>query len=63
MRDLIALAKIRPGQLNCASGAPGTINHLTAELFKSMANVNYARIPYKGSGPALIDLMAGRVQI
>jgi tripartite-type tricarboxylate transporter receptor subunit TctC len=63
VRDLIALAKSKPGELNCASGAPGAINHLTAELFKSMAHVEYARIPYKGSGPALIDLMAGRVQM
>jgi tripartite-type tricarboxylate transporter receptor subunit TctC len=62
-RDLIVLAKSKPGVLNYASGATGSVNHLTAELFKSMAHVDMVRIAYKGSGPALIDLIAGQVQV
>jgi tripartite-type tricarboxylate transporter receptor subunit TctC len=64
VRDVIALAKARPGQLNYASGAIGSANHLTAELFKSMAGkLNIVRIGYKGSGPALNDMIAGQVQM
>lgn len=63
VRDLIALAKAKPGVLNYASGATGAVNHLTAELFKSMAGVKVERIAYKGAGPALIDLMAGQVHL
>lgn len=63
VRDLIALAKARPGELNYASGNAGTSNHLAAELFKSMAGVNITRIPYKGGAPAINDLVAGQVQL
>ncbi len=63
VRDLIALAKARPGALNYATGATASTGHLAAELFKSMANVNIVRIPYKGNGPALNDLIAGQVQM
>ena len=63
VKDLIALAKAKPGVLNYASGATGSVNHLTAELFKSMARVDVVRIAYKGSGPALVDLIAGQVQL
>ena len=63
VRELIALAKARPGELNYASAATGSINHLTAELFKSMARVNLTRIAYKGTGPALNDLIGGQVQL
>ena len=63
VKELIALAKARRGELNYASGPVGSSNHLSAELFKSMAGVNIVRIPYKGTGSALIDLMGGQVQI
>ncbi len=59
VKDLVALAKARPGALNYGSGAAGAITHLAAELFKSMAGVNIVRIPYKGDGPAVIDLIGG----
>jgi tripartite-type tricarboxylate transporter receptor subunit TctC len=63
VRDLIALAKARPGELNYASGGLGSTNHLAAELFKYMAHVDIARIPYKGGADAQADLIAGRVQL
>ena len=63
VKQLIALAKARPGELNYASGSTGAPPHLAAELFKSMAEVNIARINYKGTGPAVIDLIAGQVQL
>jgi tripartite-type tricarboxylate transporter receptor subunit TctC len=63
VRDVIALAKARPGQLNYAAGTIGAAPHLAGELFKSMAGVNIVRVPYKGSGPALIGLMTGEAQI
>lgn len=63
VKELIALAKAKPGVLNYASGPSGAIPHLAAELFKSMAGVNIVRIPYKGSGPALNDLVGGQVQL
>lgn len=60
--QLIALAKSRPGQLNYGSAGPGNATHLAAELFRAMANINIVHVPYKGSGPALIDLMGGQTQ-
>jgi tripartite-type tricarboxylate transporter receptor subunit TctC len=63
VKELIALAKAKPGQLNYAMGALGAIPHLGAELFKSMAGVNIMRIPYKGNAAALNDLIAGNVQM
>ena len=63
VRDLIALAKSKPGVLNYATGSNGATGHLAAELFKSMSGVNMVRIGYKGSAPALIDLIAGQVQL
>jgi tripartite-type tricarboxylate transporter receptor subunit TctC len=63
VRDLIALARSKPGQLNYATGATGASNHLAAELFKSMAGIDLMRIPYKGSGPAVNDLLSGQVQM
>jgi tripartite-type tricarboxylate transporter receptor subunit TctC len=63
VKELIALAKAKPGQLNYATGGTGSSNHLAAELFKSMAGINLVRIPYKGSGPAVNDLVSGQVQI
>ena len=63
VKELIALAKSKPGQLNFATGGTGSSNHLAAELFKSMAGIDLVRIPYKGSGPAMNDLVSGQVQI
>lgn len=63
VKDLTALAKARPGQLNYYSGGSGATNHLAAELFKSMAGVNIVRIPYKNSSQGLADLMSGQVQL
>ena len=63
VKELIALAKARPGALNYASIATGGPSHLAAELFKSMAGVNIVRIPYKGASPAAMDLVSGQVQL
>ena len=61
--ELIALAKANPGKLNYASAAAGTATHLAAELFKSQAGVDIVRIPYKGTGAALNDLLGGQTQL
>jgi tripartite-type tricarboxylate transporter receptor subunit TctC len=61
--DLIKLAKEKPGQLNFASSGNGTSIHLSGELFKTMAGVSMTHIPYKGSAPALADLVSGQVQL
>jgi tripartite-type tricarboxylate transporter receptor subunit TctC len=61
--DLIALAKSRPGSLNYSSGPSGASSHLAPELFKLMTGVNFVRIPYKGSGPALNALISGESQV
>ena len=63
VKELIELAKTKPGTLNYGSGSTGAPNHLAAELFKRMAGVNIPRIPYKGTGPALVALIAGEVQL
>ncbi len=62
VRELIALAKAKPGQLTYATASMGTAPHLAYELFKSMAGVNIIGVPYKGSGPSIIDLIGGQVQ-
>ena len=61
--ELIALAKARPGYLNYAAGTLGASPHLSAELFKAMAGVDIQRIPYKGTGPALVGLLAGQAHL
>ena len=61
--ELIALAKAQPGKLSFASSGAGSSTHLSGELFKSMAGIDVLHIPYKGSGQALIDLMAGRASM
>ncbi len=61
--ELIALAKAKPGDLNYASGSTGAAPHLAAELFNSLAGVKIVRVNYKGTGPALNDLIAGQVQL
>ena len=63
VKGLIAYAKSRPGELNYASGGPGTGTHLGAELFKTSAGIDMVHVPYKGGGPALNALMAGQVQV
>ncbi|MES2561215.1 MAG: tripartite tricarboxylate transporter substrate binding protein [Pseudomonadota bacterium] len=60
--QLIQLAKARPGTLHYASAGNGNVTHLAGELFKSAAGVDIVHVPYKGSGPALTDLMGGQVQ-
>jgi tripartite-type tricarboxylate transporter receptor subunit TctC len=61
--ELIAVAKAKPGELNYANSGNGTTAHLAGELLKKMARVDLVSVPYKGGGPAVIDLVAGRVQI
>jgi tripartite-type tricarboxylate transporter receptor subunit TctC len=61
--ELIAYAKANPGKLNFASAGIGTPPHLAGELFKSMAGVDIVHVPYKGGGPAMVDLIAGQVQL
>ncbi len=63
VRELIALAKARPGQLNYASTGTGQSTHLAMELFKTMAGVNIVHVPYKGGGQALPDLLGGQVSL
>src|SRR5262249_62417633 len=63
VQELIALAKKEPGKLNFASAGNGTTNHLSGELFKSMANNDIVHVPYRGAGPALNELIAGPVQM
>ncbi len=63
VRELIALAKARPGQLNYSSAGNGTSPHMSMELFRSMAGITITHIPYKGTGPATTDLLAGQVQL
>lgn len=61
VQGLIALAKARPGELNCSSSGNGSGSHLALELFNRMAGVRVTRIPYNGDGPAIIDLLGGQV--
>jgi len=61
--ELVALAKARPGQLHYASSGIGGFNHFGGELFKSLAKVDLVHVPYKGGGPAMIDVMSGQVDI
>lgn len=61
LKELIAFARARPGQLNYASAGTGTYPHMTMELFLSMAKLKMVHIPYKGTAPAMIDMVAGQV--
>ena len=63
VRQLIALAKARPGQLNFGSGGTGTSTHLVAELFKATAGIDINHVPYKGAAPALTDVLAGQLHL
>lgn len=63
VRELIALAKAKPGAINYASGGTGAANHLATELLKLLANINITHVPYRGTGPAVTDLLSGQVQM
>jgi len=63
VQDLIALAKSKPGKLNYATAGNGSSNHLSMEMFKSMAGVDIVHVPYKGSAPAVTDLIGGQVDL
>ena len=63
VRELIALAKLKPGLLNYASGGSGSPSHLVMELFKSMAGVNIVHVPYKGGAPVMTAILANEVQL
>ena len=63
LKELIALAKAKPGTLNYGSSGNGTVLHLAAELFKSEAGIDIKHIPYKGTGPMMNDLLGGQVQM
>ncbi len=63
VKELLAFARARPGELNYASGGKGAPTHLAAELFNSMAHINLVHIPYKGSGPALNALLGGEAHL
>lgn len=63
IKELIAAAKAQPGRINYASSGPGTGGHMSVELLKSMTGINLVHIPYKGAGPALIDVVAGQVHM
>jgi len=63
VKELIALAKARPGQLFCSSSGRATVGHMSVELFNAMAGTKIVHVPYKGAGPAIIDLVAGHVQL
>jgi tripartite-type tricarboxylate transporter receptor subunit TctC len=61
--ELVALAKAKPGAVNFASAGTGSTAHLAGELFKSLAGIDIVHVPYKGAGPALIDLIGGQVHM
>ena len=63
VKELIQAAKARPGQINYASVGPGSPNHLGMELLKSMAGIDMVHIPYKGTSPAVTDLLTGQVSL
>ena len=63
VKELIALAKAKPGQLNYASAGVGSFQHLGSELFRIMAGINVIHVPFKGGGPAMADVIAGNTQI
>jgi tripartite-type tricarboxylate transporter receptor subunit TctC len=62
-REFIALLKAQPGKLNFASSGKGTISHLAGELFKNSAGVSMVHVPFRGGGPALVDVLGGQIQI
>ncbi len=63
VKELVAMAKAKPGQLSYASGGVGSSTHLAAELFNNMAGVSMVHVPYKGTVPSLVDVMGGQVPV
>jgi len=63
VKEFVAFAKARPGALNYGSGGNGSSGHLAGELFKMLAGVDMVHVPYKGAGPALVDVMAGQIHL
>lgn len=63
LKDLVALARQRPGQLNYGSSGPGTNTHLSGVLFNLLAGVNIVHVPYKSTPPMLVDVMAGQIEL
>src|SRR5688572_9369445 len=63
VKDLVALAKARPAVLNYGSAGSGSTSHMAMELFKSAAKINLVHVPYKGTGPAMIDLLGGHIAL
>ncbi len=63
MKEMIALAKARPGQINYASNGVGTLSHLATELIKLQAGINLVHVPYKGGAPAIVDTVAGHCSV
>ena len=61
--ELVAAAKAKPASINYASAGPGTAQHMTGELFKVKAGIDLVHVPYKGSGPGIIDLLGGQIPI
>jgi tripartite-type tricarboxylate transporter receptor subunit TctC len=59
--EFVAYAKANPGKINMASAGSGSGNHIAGELFKMMTGVNLVHVPYRGAGPALVDLLGGQV--
>jgi tripartite-type tricarboxylate transporter receptor subunit TctC len=63
VKELVALARARPGQLDYASAGTGSSSHIAAELFRVVAKIDITHVPYKGNGPAMADLISGHVQL
>ena len=63
IKELVAAAKARPGRINYASSGPGTGGHLSVEMLKFQTGIDLVHVPYKGAGPALVDLVGGQVQM
>ncbi len=63
VKELVALARARPGQVNFAGSGSGSTPHLAAELFNTLANVKMVHVPYRGTGPAIIGLMSGEASV
>jgi tripartite-type tricarboxylate transporter receptor subunit TctC len=63
VQEFLALARAKPGTINYGSGGPGSAGHLPMELLQSIDHIKLEHVPYKGSGPALVDLMGGQIQV
>ena len=63
VKDVIAIAKAKPGQVNYGSGGSGSSSHIAFELFKSMAQIDVTHVPYKGTGPLITDMLGGQIAL